>query len=90
MQQIKSFGIVQTAKFFGVMYSAISAIFAIPVAIIGTLVSVMAGKPQGLLFPLVLLAPIAYGIITFIFTAFGCWAYNVIAQRIGGIEIELQ
>ena len=35
MQQIKSFGVLQTAKVSGVLYLIVSAIFAIPFAVIG-------------------------------------------------------
>ena len=34
--------------------------------------------------------PIIYGIMGFLMTALWCWIYNVIAKRIGGIEVELE
>ena len=35
-------------------------------------------------------APFLYGGIGFVFGAIGAWIYNVIAKRLGGIEIELE
>ena len=35
-------------------------------------------------------APVFYGGLGFLFGAFGAWVYNQIAQRLGGIQIELQ
>ncbi len=58
--------------------------------IVGALVAVIAGKPEGLVFLLFIVAPIFYGIAGFITMALMCWLYNVVAARMGGIEIELQ
>ncbi len=90
MQKIKSLGILQTAKFAGVLYVVMTAIFAIPLGIVGALVAVIARKPEGLVFLLFIVAPIFYGIAGFLMVALMCWLYNVVAARIGGIEIELQ
>ncbi len=90
MQQIKSFGILQTAKFAGVLYVVMTAIFAIPSGIVGALVAVIAGKPEGLISLLFIVLPIFYGIFGFLMVALMCWLYNVVAARMGGVEIELQ
>ncbi len=90
MQQIKSVGILQTAKLAGALYVVVTAIFAIPIGIIGALVSILAGKPEGLIFLMFIFAPIFYGIVGFLMVALLCWLYNVVAARMGGIEIELQ
>ena len=89
MQQVKSFGVLQTAKFLAAMYFIMTAIFAIPFAVIGAIVSVIAGKPEGLFSLLFLAAPFFYAIIGGLFGALACWLYNVVAARIGGIEIEI-
>jgi hypothetical protein len=34
--------------------------------------------------------PIFYALFGFLFTLFGAWMYNLIASRIGGIEVTLQ
>ena len=48
------------------------------------------GGVKGLGFLLMLLAPVAYGLIGFLMTALACWLYNILANWIGGIEIELE
>ena len=40
--------------------------------------------------PLFLLMPIMYAIMGFLMTALWCWIYNMVAKRIGGIEIEVE
>ena len=90
MQQVRSFGIFQTAKVAAVLYVVVTAIFAIPFGIIGAIVAMISGKHEGLLSLLLLVAPIAYGIFGFLMVALMCWLYNVVATRIGGIEVELQ
>ena len=90
MQQIKSFGILQAAKVSGALYLIISAVIAIPFAVIGALAAVVSGKPEGLLMLLFILAPLLYAAMGALFAALACLVYNLIAARIGGIEIELQ
>ena len=90
MQQIKSVGILQTAKVSGVMYLIFSAVFAIPIAVIGALVAVVSGKPQGLFMLLWIFAPLFYAVAGALFAALGCFVYNLVAARMGGIEIELR
>ena len=37
-----------------------------------------------------ILAPFLYGAMGFVFGAIGAWIYNLIAKRLGGIEIQLE
>jgi hypothetical protein len=39
---------------------------------------------------LAILAPVFYGVMGFVFGALTAWAYNLVAQRIGGIRLELK
>jgi hypothetical protein len=34
-------------------------------------------------------APFMYGALVFVLSAFLCWVYNLIAERLGGIEVEV-
>ncbi|MGO9095286.1 MAG: hypothetical protein ACLQGV_08685 [Bryobacteraceae bacterium] len=86
MQEIKSFGVFQNAKFAAVMYLVISAVIVVPLTFIMMAVGGNRANPFGMLF---LLLPILYAIIGFIFTAIGCWVYNLIASMVGGIEVEI-
>ncbi len=86
MQQIKSFGVLQTAKVMGVVDLLIGVLAAIAF-MLRFIARHNLHHPRVLLF--VLLVPILYGIGGFILTAIFCWIYNWVARRIGGIAIEL-
>jgi len=84
MRQIKSFGVLQTAKVMAAIYFFIGLVLVAIVMIAPT-------RRAHVHRPLVLLlaAPVFYGVVGFIFTAAVCGLYNAIAKRIGGIEFEL-
>ena len=90
MQQIKSFGILQTAKVSGALYLIFSALFAIPFAMIGVIVALVSGEPKGLLMLLWIFAPVIYAVVGALSVGLVCWIYNLVAARMGGFEIELQ
>jgi len=84
-QQIRRFGVGQTAKVVAVLY-AIMGLIIVPIFLIASMLS--PNKSQfGTGFALAL--PIIYGVIGFIFTAIGCALYNFVAGLVGGIEVEL-
>lgn len=94
MVQIKSFGVLQTAKVAAILYFLGAAIVCIPMSVItflggllGSQQSVMGGLIGGIM---MLFAPLLYGAISFVFIAIGCWVYNLVAGFAGGIEIELE
>src|SRR5687768_8056121 len=101
MQQIKSFGIFQTAKFVAILYFVIAAVILIIAApfilLAGMFTSAQPGAEPGsggamMGFGLAFLvaAPFLYAIFAFLTTALTCWIYNLLAGRVGGIAIELQ
>lgn len=92
MKRIKRFGIVQTAKVAAIIYFCVTGIFMIPLGLISVIFGGFSGMSawgpwEG---ALLLFLPFFYGIIAFVFTAIGCLVYNLIAQRIGGIEVEIE
>jgi len=89
MAQVRSFGIYQTAKFIGVLYAALSAVIAVPFALIGGALAIASGKPEGAAIFLIVFAPIAYGVIGFLSAGLAAWVYNFVAARIGGIELDI-
>ena len=44
----------------------------------------------GFAIAMVIFGPLIYGVIVFIFGLLTAWLYNLIAARIGGIELELE
>jgi hypothetical protein len=85
-QQIRRFGIGQTAKVIGVLYTLIGLIL-LPIFLVVAMISPN-GTQFGTGFALAL--PIIYGIMGFIVTAIGCAVYNLVAGWVGGVEVELE
>jgi hypothetical protein len=81
MHEIKRIGVLQAAKFMAVVYLALSLLFTIFLVAVG-----VGSISFGRILLQILLAPI-FG---FIFAAIGCLLYNLIASKMGGIEIELE
>ena len=94
MAQIKSFGIFQTSKFAGVMWFAFTGFMMIPYAAMFLVIGTFAEKPL-IPFPIIFIVifmivlPFIYGVFGFLFTALGCWVYNLVSSWVGGIEIEI-
>ena len=84
-QQIRRFGIGQTAKVIGVLYALMGLVF-VPIFLISAM---FAPKETGLGTGFAFALPILYGVCGFIFTAIGCAIYNVVAGWVGGVEVEL-
>ena len=87
MHEIKSFKIFQTAKVIAVLY----VIFGFVEGAILAITLPLSPHPphfKGTLFILIGV-PILFGVLGFIFTVIGCWLYNIVAARIGGIAFEL-
>jgi hypothetical protein len=86
MQQIKSFGVLQTSKVMGVIDFFLGVLVAIGFML-------RFATRHGLHHPRVLIfflfVPLLYGVIGFVITAVVCGVYNWVARRFGGIEIEL-
>jgi hypothetical protein len=84
-QQVRRFGIGQTAKVVGILYGLMGLIF-LPIFLLASMLSPN-GLGYGIGFAIAL--PILYGICGFIFTAIACAIYNWVAGMVGGIEVDL-
>jgi hypothetical protein len=84
-QQIRRFGIGQTAKVIGVLY-ALMGVVLIPI-FLG--IAMFSPSQRGFGSGFAIALPIIYGVMGFIATAIGCAIYNVVAGWVGGIEVEL-
>jgi len=84
MRQVKSFGVLQTAKILGALYFVFGLIFGV----LAALFSIFTGRFGHAIFMLII-PPIGYGVAGFIFTAIMCAVYNAVAERVGGIEIDI-
>ncbi len=96
MQEIKKMGVLSVAKIEAALCAVIGLIVGIIMALVGTAIMSMMGGMQasgafGLYFGVasIIILPIVYGVLGFIFGAIIAFLYNIIAGAIGGIEMEL-
>jgi hypothetical protein len=81
--QIVHISKLQTAKVMALLYLVIS----IPMALFMFLPSLIQHQPMA--WGLIVLMPVMYTILGFVFTFLGAWIYNGIAGWIGGIEFTV-
>ena len=84
-QRIRRFGVGQTAKVFGVLYSLIGLV-CLPIFL---LAAMFAPREAGFSISFAVVLPVIYGLMGFVFTAIGCVVYNLVSSWVGGIEIEI-
>ncbi|HUQ50500.1 MAG TPA: hypothetical protein VM056_07300 [Terriglobales bacterium] len=94
MKQVKRFRVFTVAKIMGVLWAAMGLLF-IPIALIISAASLgqtgrtgFTGVAGGVM--LAVLAPIIYGTIGFVVGAISAWLYNLMADKVGGIEMLLE
>lgn len=91
MLQITRFGVGQTAKVCAALYFVVSLIIVVPMA----LFMALAGSEKTMPFPFgggwifLLIVPFLYAIVGFVAVALCCLLYNLVAGRVGGIEMEM-
>ncbi len=98
---IKRFGPLSCAKIASAVYAVlglfVGACMSI-VALLGAAVSSTQRTPETAISPIasavlgvgaIIICPIFYGVFGFLTTLIGTWLYNLIASKIGGIEIDL-
>ena len=94
MMILKKVGVMSVAKIFGVVLAIIGLIEGILFAAFGTMIGSITGATSaamfgGFGFVAIIIFPIISAISGFIGGAIGAALYNLVASKIGGIEIEL-
>jgi len=84
-QRIRRFGVGQTAKVLGVLYTLLGLVF-LPFVLVAAM---FAPNEAGLGIGFAVALPVIYGLAGFVFTAIGCLTYNLVAGWLGGIEVEI-
>jgi len=80
-KQVVKVSILQNAKLMAALYFVIS----IPFTLLMIIPAVM-GQGAGPSIAMLVLMPLLYTLMGFVFTLIGAWVYNLIAARIGGFE----
>jgi len=94
--QISKFSSHQTAKVFAILMAASFLLFMVPFALMTSLMpSPMGpdGRPVNVVFPfgmMIFIMPIIQGVFCYIMIRIGCWVYNKLFGKIGGIEFEFE
>jgi hypothetical protein len=78
-------GVLSTAKIIGIIYFALGLIIGIPLGIIG---AVSGTLTEGLM--LIVVFPVMYGAMGVLSGLILTVPYNLLAQKIGGIEYETE
>jgi len=92
IMELKKINVMSFAKIQGLIGVAIGLIAGVIYALIALIAPFSTDIDISVLritASLIILFPLIYGVLGFIGGALIAWIYNVIAKRIGGIEIEL-
>ena len=96
MKKIVKIGTMSLAKILGGIYAVMGFVFGAIISLFfvlgGAVFSGQDGSSAGLFFGVgsIIILPIMYGLLGFIFGLFVGWLYNVIAKHVGGLKIELE
>lgn len=83
--RISRFGIHSTALIVAILYFILALVF-VPIFFLAS-----RGTSEGPFPPIVLiLGPVFYAVFGYVFTAIGCWLYNIVAAQVGGIVVTLE
>lgn len=83
--QIVNVSVAQSAKVLAVLYMVIS----LPVLAIMAVIGAFSGG-AGAALVMLLVAPLIYGLVTFLCTGLVAWLYNAVARRVGGLEYSIK
>jgi hypothetical protein len=98
MAVLKRIGIMSAAKIQAIIMAAIGLIagvlYAIMMSLLGGIMAASGsssggGIMAGLGFASIIVFPILYGALGFVFGALGAWLYNLVAGWVGGLEVDL-
>ncbi len=90
---IKRFNVLKLAIFQSALMAAFGLIAGLFVLLFGSMMGAMGGSGMpGMLGGVgaVIILPILYGVFGFVAGAIGAFIYNLVANLVGGIEIEVE
>lgn len=85
-KQISRISVAQTSKIFAILY----VVFGLIYSLIGIPMIIFGGSELKVMGFMYLFMPFIMGIFGFIFVALGCWVYNLVAGKFGGVEFEVK
>jgi len=93
-QEVKYIEPISVAKIFGLIYGIMGLIFGLIFGIASVSRVLLFGQTNTIMILLTglgitLALTIGYGLLGFLSGAASAWLYNLVAKKVGGIEIEL-
>ncbi|MBN7813251.1 hypothetical protein J0A68_20020 [Algoriphagus sp. H41] len=90
MQVVKRIGVGSAAKVYGLTLGFLGVFIGILYALMFSFLPTFNDMPGGGFgIAMLIITPILYGLIGFVFGALGAFIYNFVASKFGGLEIEL-
>ena len=94
MFHLRSVGVLSSAKIFAVVQAAIGVLIGFLFLLIGVIGAALAPERQKLgmigIVVIAVLMPVFYGVLGFVLGAVWAFVYNLAAQTIGGLVLDLQ
>lgn len=92
MKEIKEIGIMSLAKMQALLMGIIGVLAGIIYLLIGVIMAAVSGEPMmAFIFLMIgIFMPVGYAAMGFLMGALMSWIYNILAKKIGGIQIELK
>ena len=98
MVVLRKIGVMSVARvyavimaIFGLVVGLFAALFLVPIGMMmEEFVPFAAGMSAGLGLLSIVVFPIMYGIMGFVMGAVCAWIYNIVASKIGGIELTIK
>jgi hypothetical protein len=98
VQRLKRVGALSFAKMQGAVMGVIGLLFGLiygAILVVMGIVALVAGQKAGIMLlaggvAFVILAPLFYAALGFLFGALSAWIYNIVARYVGGIEVEFE
>ena len=94
---VRRVGPLSFAKLMGALYVLVGLLFGAIVSLISVVGGALvpgdeAGGMTGMLFgaAAIIVLPIFYGVLGFVFSLIGAALYNAVASIVGGVELEVQ
>ena len=83
--QIVNVSVGQTAKVLAALY----VLMSLPFLVVGALFGAFQGG-IGVIIIAMVIAPLIYGLVTYLCTGLVAWLYNLVAGRVGGMEYSIK
>lgn len=98
MQRIQRIGVLSLAKIQGLLFLLFGLLFGLLYGLVMCgigIVAAVSGEKEALILVIagvafMVLFPLMYGGMGFVMGALMAWLYNVVARRIGGLEIDIE